>query len=126
MAACPAQADSVSTSSGNGFARIIFVLDPVAHAKPVMGDGVLTLTFDRKITIDSNALMQGLGAYISSVRADPDGETFRLALAQSARLHASTSGNQIAIDLAPQTFAGTPPDLPPPPHAKRRPSMLQN
>jgi hypothetical protein len=110
-----AQADRVSTSSGNGFARIMFVLDPVAHAKPVMGDGVLTLTFDRKIAVDPNALMQGLSAYVSSVRADPDGETFRLALAQSARLHASSSGNQIAIDLAPQTFAGTPPDLPPPP-----------
>ncbi len=110
-----AQADSVSTSSGNGFARIVFVLEPVAHAKPVMGDGVLTLGFDRKIAIDSNALMQGLSAYISSVRVDPDGETFRLALAQSAKLHTSASGNQIAIDLAPQTFSGTPPDLPPPP-----------
>lgn len=115
LMASAAQADRVSTSSGNGFARIVFVLDPVAHAKPVMGDGVLTLTFDRKIAVDPNALMQGLSAYISSVRADPDGETFRLALAQSARLHASSSGNQIAIDLAPQTFAGTPPDLPPPP-----------
>jgi hypothetical protein len=115
MAAGPARADSVSTSSGNGFARIVFVLDPVAHAKPVMGDGVLTLTFDRKIAIDPNALAQGLSGYISSVRADPDGETFRLALAQSARLHTSISGNQIAIDLAPQTFAGTPPDLPPAP-----------
>ena len=114
-AAGTAQADRVSTSSGNGFARIVFVLDPATHAKPVMSDGVLTLTFDRKIAVDPNALMQGLSAYISSVRADADGETFRLALAQSARLHTSASGNQIAIDLAPQTFAGTPPDLPPPP-----------
>ena len=115
MATGTAQADNVSTSSGNGFARIIFVLDPVAHAKPVMSDGVLTLTFDRKIAIDPNALAQGLSAYISSVRVDPDGETFRLALAQSARLHTSASGNKIAVDLSPQTFAGTPPDLPPPP-----------
>ena len=37
------------------------------------------------------------------------------ALAQGARLHASTSANKIAIDLVPQTFAGVPPDLPPPP-----------
>jgi hypothetical protein len=110
-----AEADSVSTSAGNGFGRIVFVLDPAAHAKPEMGNGVLTLTFDRKIAVDPNALQQGLSAYISSVRADPDGETFRLALAQSARLHTSASGNQIAIDLTPQTFAGTPPDLPPPP-----------
>jgi hypothetical protein len=116
LAAAPAaHADSVSTSSGNGFARIVFVLDPVAHARSAMGDGVLTVAFDRKIAIDPDALAQGLSAYISSVRSDPDGQTFRLALAQSARLHTSTSGNRIAIDLAPQTFAGTPPDLPPPP-----------
>ena len=114
-AAGSASADSVSTSSSNGFARIVFALDPIAHAKPVMGDGVLTISFDRKIAVDPNAIMQGLSGYISSVRADPDGETFRLALAQSAHLHTSASGSQIAIDLAPQTFAGTPPNLPPPP-----------
>ena len=110
-----AHADSVTTSSDNGFARIVFVLDPVAHAKSAMTDGVLTLVFDRKIAVDPNALAQGLSAYISSIRADPDGETFHFALAQSARLHTSISGNKIAIDLAPQTFASTPPDLPPPP-----------
>ena len=91
------------------------MLDPVAHAKPVMADGVLTIAFDRKIAIDPNALAQGLSAYVSSVRSDPDGSTFRLALAQGARLHTSISGDRIAIDLTPQTFAGAPPDLPPPP-----------
>jgi hypothetical protein len=38
-----------------------------------MTDGVLTLVFDRKIAVDPNALAQGLSAYISSIRADPDG-----------------------------------------------------
>jgi hypothetical protein len=31
------------------------------------------------------------------------------------RVHSSTSGNKIAIDLLPASFVGTPPDLPPPP-----------
>ncbi|MGD0144048.1 MAG: hypothetical protein ABSC92_12885, partial [Rhizomicrobium sp.] len=110
-----AQADSASTSTSNGFARIIFVLDPMAHARLAMVDGVLTVAFDRKIAVDPAAIAQSLNTYISGGRLDPDGETFRFALAQSVRLHTSISGNQIAVDLTPQTFSGMPPDLPPPP-----------
>jgi hypothetical protein len=110
-----AQADSVHTSTESGFARIEFTLDPAGHAKAAMSDGVLTVTFDRKVAIDPNAIMQGLSTYISAARVDADGATFRLALAQSARLHTSVSGGKIAFDLAPQTYTGTPADLPPPP-----------
>ena len=53
-----------------------------------------------------------------AVRADADGKTFRLALAQPVRVHSSASGDRIAIDLAPASFSGTPPDLPAPPQAK--------
>ncbi|MBK0706270.1 hypothetical protein, partial [Klebsiella pneumoniae] len=48
-------------------------------------------------------------------RVDAEGRTYRFALAQPVRIHASTSANQVAIDLVPTGFAGTPPDLPPPP-----------
>src|SRR5271156_4610564 len=89
LIAGPAQADSVHTSTECGFARIEFTLDPVGHAKAAMSDGVLTVTFDRKVAIDPSAIMQSLSAYVSAARVDSDGETFRLALVQSARLHTS-------------------------------------
>jgi hypothetical protein len=114
LAATQAAADSVATAD-NGFGRIVFTLDPVAHAKTTLTDGVLTIAFDRKLAIDPGAAAQGLGAYITGARLDADGQTLRLALAQNARLHTSISGNRFAVDLAPASYAGLPPDLPPPP-----------
>ncbi len=114
-----ALADSVRASTTGGFARLHFTLDPPAHAKAVLGDGVLIVAFDRKVAIAPANIEQGLGSYISNVREDSDGQTFRLALAQSVRLHTSVSGDGIAVDLAPDSYSGVPPDLPPPPPKER-------
>jgi tetratricopeptide (TPR) repeat protein len=114
-----ARADSVRTSASSGFARIHFTLDPLAHAKVTQSSGVVMIAFDRKVSIAPPAIAQGLSAYITNVREDTDGETFRLALAQTVRVHTSISANNIAVDLAPEGFAGNPPDLPPPPPKAR-------
>jgi hypothetical protein len=110
-----ALADSVSVSSEGGYARLLFTLTPAAHATTASTDGALTITFDRKVALDPQALAQGLPAYISAVRGDADGKAFHLALAQRVRVHASAVGERVAVDLAPASFAGTPPDLPQPP-----------
>ncbi|HTT97709.1 MAG TPA: hypothetical protein VMF58_06635, partial [Rhizomicrobium sp.] len=110
-----ARADSLTTNTSNGYARLLFTMTPVAHAAASANGGVLTITFDRKISADPTTLAQSLPAYVGSVHADGDGKTFRFALAQQVRVHSSSSGDTIAIDLAPASFSGTPPDLPPPP-----------
>ncbi|HEX4293188.1 MAG TPA: hypothetical protein VHZ29_03575 [Rhizomicrobium sp.] len=111
----PAKADSVATSTEGGYARLLFTLTPAAHATTSTEGGALTIGFDRKVTFDPASLAQSLPVYISSARADADGKTFHFALAQRLRVHASAVGEKIAIDLAPASFAGTPPDLPQPP-----------
>jgi len=110
-----AHADDVRAITGDGFGRLYFTLDPPAHAQTNLQGGVLTISFDRKIDIPSQAVAQGLGAYASSVREDTDQKTIRIALSQSVRLHTSTSGTALAVDLVPETYSGLPPDLPPPP-----------
>jgi hypothetical protein len=115
IAATPSRADSVTTSTQGGYARLLFTLSPPAHATQTMSGGALTIAFDRKVSIDSAALAQGLPSYIGSARSDGDGKTFHFALTQFVRTHASASGDKIAIDLVPANYAGTPPDLPPPP-----------
>jgi len=118
LAMCIAQtahADSVSASAEGGYARLLFTLTPAAHATTASTDGTLTISFDRKVALDPSALAQGLPAYISATRGDADGRTFHLVLAQRVRVHTSTVGEHTAIDLAPVSFAGTPPDLPQPP-----------
>jgi len=113
--ATPALADSVATAADGGYGRMTFTLDPVAHAKAALAGGVLTITFDRKVAINPASIVQGLPAFVSNGLVDANGEVFRFALAQNAHLHTSESTDRIAIDLAPDSFAGTPPDLPPPP-----------
>jgi hypothetical protein len=116
FAAAPAfGSDTVSVSNDGGYARLLFTFAPAAHATATVTGGVLTISFDRRTTLDASALAANLTAYAGSGRADPDGKTFRFALSQSVRIHASTSANHVAIDLVPQSFAGTPPDLPQPP-----------
>ncbi|HKD22272.1 MAG TPA: hypothetical protein VKB71_09670, partial [Rhizomicrobium sp.] len=48
LAATAARADTVTTENTGGFGRMIFTLDPAAHAKPALAGGVLTITFDRQ------------------------------------------------------------------------------
>jgi hypothetical protein len=113
--ALPAAADSVSATSEGRFGRLLFTLDPIAHAKASLSGGVLTIAFDRKVAVNPNTVAQELPAYVSSGRADPDGQTFRFALSQNARVHTSASADRVAVDLAPDSFAGLTPNLPPPP-----------
>jgi hypothetical protein len=113
--ATAAAADTVSTTSADGYGRIAFTLSPATHAEAALTDGVLVISFDRKIAIDANAVVQGLPAYIAGGHADASGQVFRFALTQNVRLHMSSSADNVAVDLASDGFAGTPPDLPPPP-----------
>jgi hypothetical protein len=107
-------ADTVHVANDGGYARLLFTLAPATHAKASVTGAVLTIAFDRKVTVDPAGIASNLPSYIGSGRADPDGKTFRFALAQTVRLHTSSAGNQTAIDLAPPGFAATPPDLPQP------------
>jgi hypothetical protein len=105
-------ADTIQANASNGFGRLLVTLDPPGHARASLDGAVLKIAFDRKVTFDPSAIAGRLPAYISGGRADADGKTLRFALSQTFKLHTSTSGNRTAIDLVPQSFAGTPPDLP--------------
>jgi hypothetical protein len=111
----PARADGVSTTAANGYGRMVFSFSAAAEPTASLSNGVLTVSFDRAVAVDATQIARGLNNYISTVRTDADGKTFRFALSQNARLHTSRSGNQFAVDLAPAGFTGTLPDLPPPP-----------
>ena len=114
--ATPALAeDALKVSTDAGYARLLFTFTPKAHVSAAVNGGVLTLGFSRNTSITVAALTQPLSAYAGGARVDADGRTFRFALAQPVRIHSSESGNQLVIDLVPQSFSGNPPDLTPPP-----------
>ncbi|MBL6939815.1 MAG: hypothetical protein ISS15_11455 [Alphaproteobacteria bacterium] len=114
-ASAASAADTLSVITSGGFARLLFTLTPKSGVHASVDGGVLTLVFDRKTSITATTIAQNAAGYAGGPRVDAEGRTYRFALAQPVRIHASTSANQVAIDLVPTGFAGTPPDLPPPP-----------
>ena len=114
-------ADSVSASSQNGYSRLSFAFAPAGHVTAASDGSVLTLSFDRKTTLDADAVAKLMGGAVASVRADADGKTFRFALSEPLKLHQSAAGNRAVVDLAPQNFAGVMPDLPQPVAAAPKP-----
>ena len=115
LAAPSARADSVSTTSEDGFGRIVFTFDPAAHVTAQQTSGVVTVSADRRMDIDPSQIARNFTAYVANARLDPNGKTLRMALVQDVRLHTSISANRFGVDLVPASYQGTPPDLPPPP-----------
>lgn len=106
-----ARADGFSATADQGYGRLLFTLDPPAHVAATVQGAVLAIAFDRKVTFDPAALAHSLPSYFASARADPDGKTYRFALAGPVRAFTSAAGDKIAIDLAPPDYAGAPPGL---------------
>ncbi|MGA7713554.1 MAG: hypothetical protein WCA81_16765 [Rhizomicrobium sp.] len=104
-----------TASTAGGYARLVFALKPAGHIGAQVSGQILTITFDHKVSIAPSEIAQALPGYIDSGHADADGKTFRFALNQAVRVHISTSAGKSAVDLAPASFSGTPPDLPQPP-----------
>ena len=112
--ASSAHADSFSSSKERGYVRLLFTLAADDKVTAQVIDQVLTISFSRKPAISSKAVVQAFPVLLASAREDADGATFRFALTQPVRVHTSSSGNRFAVDLMPRSYAGTPPDLPPP------------
>jgi hypothetical protein len=122
LASLPARAaDTVTAPPQSGFIRLNFDFAPAAKVIAATQDSVLTLRFDRKVTIAPQAIVALSGGALASGRADADGKTLRFALTQPVRLHQSALGAQAVVDLAPLSFSGAMPDLTAPVRASAAP-----
>jgi hypothetical protein len=127
-ASAPAFADrpvQLSFKETTGYARITAKWGdgdenaPKIKATVEGADQVLILRFDQKITVNLEALRQGLPSWASATRIDADGSTVRIGLKQPSRLHMSTSIDLAAIDLIPKDSTADPPGIVSPLAAKR-------
>ncbi|MDR3525691.1 MAG: tetratricopeptide repeat protein [Rhizomicrobium sp.] len=108
-------ADTVSASTKDGYGRLTFATGAADQVTAQISGQVLTIAFNRKMGLTPEGIAQSLPGYLASGRMDADGKTYRFALSQTVKLHTSAAPGKFALDLAPQSFAGTPPDLPQPP-----------
>ncbi len=112
LSALPARAaDTVTAIPETGFVRLNFNLEPAAHIAAIEKGAILILSFDRKVTLTPQAIVNLSGGAFASGHADTDGETLRFALNQPVRLHQSAVGGHAVVDLAPLSFTGAMPDL---------------
>ncbi|HEX4370449.1 MAG TPA: hypothetical protein VH019_03800 [Rhizomicrobium sp.] len=121
LSAVPARADSVTTAPEDGFVRLDFTFTAPAQLKAAADNGVLTLSFDRKITLDPQTIVGLSNGAIASGHADASGKILRFALNQPIRMHQSQLDSHAVVDLAPQDFKGAMPDLIAPPKPKPKP-----
>jgi hypothetical protein len=112
-------ADSVSGSVQDGYGRLSF--NTTAKVSATTVGGVLAITFDSNTTLSPAAVAAAMPRLISGGRVDADGKTLRFTLSQPVKLHVSQLGSRAVVDLADTSFAGTMPDLAPPPKVVAKP-----
>jgi tetratricopeptide (TPR) repeat protein len=109
----------------NGFGRLVFTWPdtglPVDPAIPdtrlpgyetFVSAGVLVVTFERPLEIDTDALLRQMPRYVALVRMDPDDRTLRLAMKADFKVQARNAGHELYIDLLAPGWSGRPPALP--------------
>ncbi|MEZ5937984.1 MAG: hypothetical protein R3C52_07165 [Hyphomonadaceae bacterium] len=122
-AAVAERALTLSYKEQPGFARITARWADGSDEAPRMSasvaNQVLVVHFDQPVSVDLEALAEGLPSWAAVTRMDADGQTVRIGLKQAARVHASTSIDLTAVDLVPENAPSDPPDIVSPLVAKR-------
>ena len=103
---------SVSAAVDNGFARLVFNLGTDVESQAKLTGNIIIVTFDRPVDVNVDRLRDGAADYISAARRDPDGKAVRIALARKVTLNSMLAGDQLYVDLLPDTWTGLPPGLP--------------
>ena len=112
-------ADSVTGTLQGGYGRLSF--NTASKISATTTGGVLAISFSDKASIDPAAVIAALPRTITSGHADADGKTLRFVLSAPVRLHVSQIGSRAVVDLAPNDFTGTMPDLVAPPKLAPKP-----
>ncbi|GJE25912.1 hypothetical protein LKMONMHP_0755 [Methylobacterium organophilum] len=118
MVAAPisAQAAKLLSAIGSqpqGFGRIILSFDTPVPVKGRISGTVLVLSYGERVSAGPERIATGMPDFVTAVRRDPDGSALRLALQKPYRISVQEAGEQVYIDLLPESWTGFPPPLPP-------------
>ncbi len=117
LAAVPARAadpvkGEIRTSTADGYGRLIFVLAKDVDADVRVANGVLVIAFKHPISVVVDRIASEMRDYVGAARLDPDGMAVRLALARRLTVNSMAAGEQLFVDLLPDSWTGPPPSLP--------------
>ncbi len=93
----------------DGYLRLVFDWPDKPRATAEIENGVLVIYFEDAFTTDIKYLKQKLKPYVSRIRQDKEKHTLRLALRGELKLLTAVVDNQLALDLLPLYWKGSPP-----------------
>jgi hypothetical protein len=115
-AASPAEAARLVSAKGaqppEGFGRIVLTFDEPVSVKARLSGAILMLNFGEAVGSGPERIAAGMPDYVTVVRRDPDGSALRLALQRPYRVNVQDAGEQVFIDLLPESWNGFLPPLP--------------
>ncbi len=112
MAAHAATAEMRGSEMPEGYGRIVLSFDAAPKTVARVSNGVLIVSFSEPSTVATDRVLRELPAYVTVVRADPDGRGLRFALTKPHRVNITEAGEKIFIDLLPENWKGIQPGLP--------------
>ncbi|MCP1539700.1 hypothetical protein [Methylorubrum extorquens] len=115
-AASTAEAARLVSAKGaqppEGFGRIVLTFDEPVSVKARLSGAILVLNFGEAVGSGPERIAAGMPDYVTVVRRDPDGSALRLALQRPYRVNVQDAGEQVFIDLLPESWNGFLPPLP--------------
>ncbi|HEV7439122.1 MAG TPA: hypothetical protein VGN94_05775, partial [Methylobacterium sp.] len=112
----PAEAARLLSAKGSqpeSYGRIILAFDKSVPVRAKLSGTILVLSYAERAAGGAERLATEMPAFVSTVRRDPDGSGMRLALQRPFRINVQEAGEQVFVDLLPESWAGLPPQLPP-------------
>ncbi|MGL4729833.1 MAG: hypothetical protein ACRCWO_13875, partial [Bosea sp. (in: a-proteobacteria)] len=101
-----------SQEMSEGYGRIILSFNTAPKTVARVSNGILVVSFSESSTVNVERIMRDMPAYVSMARSDPDGRGLRFALTRGYRVNVTEAGEQIFIDLLPESWKGMLPGLP--------------
>ena len=111
----PAEAARLVSAKGSqpaGYGRIVLTFDAPVAVKARLSGTILTLGFGEAVAAGPERIAAGMPDFVGVVRRDPDGAALRLALSRIYRVNLQEAGEQVFVDLLPESWSGLPPPLP--------------
>lgn len=109
--ASAAETIDIAGDTSKGYGRLLFQWSGPVGYDASIADGILIIKFARPFRLPPDKTSLPLDGYVARVKQDGDLRTLRVSLAAKVRLHTSSHGRFVAIDLVPTSFKGDPDDV---------------
>src|SRR5262249_6632572 len=103
---------TVSVTTNGGHARLIFSFGEENDADVRLANGIRVIAFRKPGDAAAARIASSASSYVGVARRDPDGSAVRLALNRKVTINSMAAGEQLFVDLLPETWVGMPPGLP--------------